>query len=123
MSLENLLQDFSLTLKAIWVSRTHNIDKYSPTIFNWAKDFPNCRLIADIEALVSLRPLSLEMDVYAPENKEYCTRLAEDELKNASKFHAVLCVNDYEKVLVQEAYPGLRVRVLGHAFSKKNIRG
>lgn len=119
ISLDEVLQKLGASLQAVWVSRLTNVDKYAQLLWKWKESFPKCLLIADTEALASLRKLSGKLDVYDQENLETLLPFVAKELKAAHGFDFITCVNQYETDLATRIDHGSSVVRLGHAFTFK----
>ncbi|HEX8233445.1 MAG TPA: glycosyltransferase [Caulobacteraceae bacterium] len=114
--LAKLLEELGPALDLVWVSRTHNIANLRSELLAWRRKGPGRRLVADTEALASLRnafpgqgPSELQGDPRALE-------AVRGELDPAADFDEILCVNPQEAELASAALESQKVGVLGHRF-------
>lgn len=116
ITLPDLLKEIGPALSLAWVCRTHNIANYRGELLEWRQAGEGRRLVADTEALASLRNAFLGMPPSEIVAHPKAVKTVRAELKPAVDFDAVVCVNGHEARLATSALESACVRVLGHRF-------
>jgi O-antigen biosynthesis protein len=116
VELPDLLKAIGPALGLVWVCRTHNIANYRGALLDWRRKGPDRRLVADTEALASLRNAFPGLSPSEAAEQPKAAKVVQSELAAAQDFDAVVCVNGHEARLATLAAPEATVRMLGHRF-------
>jgi len=114
--LKALLLNSAQSIRAIWISRTHNIDRTAKLVLSFRAAHPGAQLVGDTEALTKLRYLPSELDIHDSKNSAIVDKTVFEQLKSASRFDNLVCVNDFEVQLAQRALPAVKVSKVSSSF-------
>jgi len=122
--LKTLLLNTARSIRAIWISRTHNIDRTAKLVLNFRTTHPETLLVGDTEALTKLRYLPSDLDIHDHKNSGIVNKTVFEQLKSASRFDNLVCVNDFEVQLAQRALPAVKVSKVSSSFPtfQQNIK-
>ncbi|MGZ8363473.1 MAG: glycosyltransferase [Caulobacteraceae bacterium] len=116
IELGDLLQLIGPALDLAWVCRTHNIHNCRNDLLKWRRGAPHRRLVADTEALASLRTAFPGQPPAAIAGDPRAVKAVAAELEPAAGFDRIVCVNAAEAALAKAAQPQAEIGVLGHRF-------
>jgi GT2 family glycosyltransferase len=100
----------------VWVCRTHNMANFRKRVTDWRRGAPGRRLVADTEALASLRNAFPGHTLSALADDPRAAKVVRGELATAEGYDQVVCVNQAEAALAARALQTDAVSVLGHRF-------
>jgi GT2 family glycosyltransferase len=111
-----LLKEVGGAVDLVWVCRTHNIANFRSELSEWRRGGPARRLVADTEALASLRNAFPGMSPSQIAQDPRATKVVKGELAAAAGFDRIVCANQSEAQLASAALETDAVSVLGHRF-------
>ena len=116
VSLPRLLSEAGGAADLLWVCRTHNLSNFRKRLGDWRRGSPDRRLVADTEALASLRNAFPGQRLSAIAAEPKAVKVVKGELAGAEGCDRVVCVNRAEADLASQALQSDAVSVLGHRF-------